>query len=229
MSSTILSTKVLSPSQKSLVINAGLRLVEYNAITVKRLDFELPKAHYDALIFTSQNAVKAYLEHLGKLPSTIKEGLGGMKEVFCVGKKTKSFLEENGFHVMASGQDAQELGKIISENHTGLHFLWPTGNQRRDELPRILNKEKIRFMEVTVYETVANPKKINTSFDGILFFSPSAVLSFTKNNPISGTAFCIGTTTADSVKEYTKNYSIATQPTVENVVVQAVKRFKGND
>ncbi len=220
---------MLSPSQKSLALNAGLRLVEYNAITVKLLDFELPKEHYDALIFTSQNGVKAYVEHLGQLPAHLREGWEGMKKVFCVGEKTKSLLEEHGFNVISSGRDATALGKNILENYDRLSFLWLTGNQRRDELPGMLNKKNIRFTEVTVYETVDNPKKIETSFDGILFFSPSAVLSFAKNNTISGIAFCIGTTTADSVKEYTANYSIATQPTIENVVVQAVKRLRSND
>ncbi|MEO0573275.1 MAG: uroporphyrinogen-III synthase [Bacteroidota bacterium] len=229
MSSTILSTKVLSASQKSLALNAGLRLVEYNAITVKPLDFKLPKGHYDTLLFTSQNGVKAYLEYLHALSSNRGKGLEGIRKVFCVGEKTKILLEDHGFHVMASGQDAKALGKIISENYSSHTILWLTGNQRRNELPEILNKKKISFTEVNVYETVSNPKKINTDFDGILFFSPSAVLSFAKNNTISGTAFCIGTTTADSVKKYTENYIIANKPTIENVLVQAVKRLNSND
>lgn len=220
---------MLSPSQKSLALNAGLRLVEYNAITVRLLDFTLPEEPYNAFIFTSQNGVRAYLNHLGKCPAPTEESLLGVKEAFCVGEKTKLLLEEHDFHVVVMEQNAKKLGENISKNYAGLHFLWLTGNHRRDELPLILNKRKIKFTEITVYETDVNPKKIDTSFDGILFFSPSAVLSFVQNNTISGTAFCIGMTTADSVKKYTDNYIIANKPTIENVLVQAVKRLNVND
>lgn len=225
---TVLSTKVLGPSQKSLALNAGLRLVEYNAISINHLNFKLPKEHFDALIFTSQNGVKAYLEHLKGLSSHGNQGVG-IKRALCVGEKTKWFLEENRFEVIAFAQNAEELGKTITKSYHGLKLLWPTGTQRRNEMPTMLKKGNVEFTELTVYETVANPKKLETTFDGILFFSPSAVSSFVQNNSISGTAFCIGNTTAEEVKKYTENYFVANKPTIENVLVQAVKRLNTND
>jgi uroporphyrinogen-III synthase len=53
---TILSTKKLSPSQKGLITNAGISLVEYNAIKIEFIPFEIPSTIENA-IFTSQNAV----------------------------------------------------------------------------------------------------------------------------------------------------------------------------
>ncbi|MEL6305878.1 MAG: uroporphyrinogen-III synthase, partial [Bacteroidota bacterium] len=57
---TVLSTKVLSPSQKELLLNAKVGFVEYNAIEIQFLEVSLPldESHY---IFTSKNAVKVFV------------------------------------------------------------------------------------------------------------------------------------------------------------------------
>jgi uroporphyrinogen-III synthase len=53
---SILSTKILTPSQKNLLINAGLSLIEYNAIQIEVV--ELPqkrhKDHYPHAIITAK-------------------------------------------------------------------------------------------------------------------------------------------------------------------------------
>jgi len=54
--STVLSTKKLAKNQRSLLLNAGLTLVEYNAIKIDFVPFEVPENIGNA-IFTSQNAV----------------------------------------------------------------------------------------------------------------------------------------------------------------------------
>ena len=216
---------MLSLSQKSLLLNAGLQLVEYNAITIQHVPFGIPDIPFDALIFTSQNALRSYLRHLKSNPLAQQK----TNEAFCVGEKTKSLLQENGFEMVYMANDAKELGKVISGKFSHLHFLWPVGNLRRDELPTLLEKERINFTEVTVYKTETNPKKFNGTFDGILFFSPSGVMSFMAKNTLSDMAFCIGNTTAEAVRKYTDNYIVANKPTVENVLVQAVKRLQVND
>ncbi len=218
MSSTILSTKILSPSQKSLLLNAGLQFVEYSAIKIEYLDFELPKDDFDAIIFTSQNGVHAFLD---KKENDSKMGL----KVFCVGEKTRSLLKEKGFQVVKTASSAEQLGDHICSEYPNLSFLLVAGNLRRDELPRKLKGHEIKFKEVIAYHTHLNPKSFDQDFDGVLFFSPSGVISFFEENQIKGTAFCIGETTAQALKKYTKNCIVANRPTVENVLVQAVKYF----
>ena len=58
---TVLSTKMLSPSQKELFLNSGLGLVEYDALKIEQLDVKIPFTHSN-YIFTSKNAVKAFLK-----------------------------------------------------------------------------------------------------------------------------------------------------------------------
>src|SRR6056297_1351940 len=106
---TVLSTKMLSLSQKELFLNSGLGLVEYDALKIEFLDVKIPLDHTN-YIFTSKNTVKVFLKQT--------DGLDRSKfHAFCVGDKTRSLLEENGVTVVESTQYASELGKIIVENY----------------------------------------------------------------------------------------------------------------
>ncbi len=55
---TVLSTKKLSESQRSLLLQAGIGLVEYDAIEIESVDFEVQSTVKNAII-TSQNTIKA--------------------------------------------------------------------------------------------------------------------------------------------------------------------------
>lgn len=215
---TVLSTKILTPPQKQLLLNSGLGLVEYDAIDIQFRDFEITD-EFDHLIFTSKNAVKSYTKRISsEKHSKIK--------AFCVGDKTHDLLNSTGFTVMEKEKNALELGKIIALNYKNDAFLFLSGNKRRNELPSILEKNNIRYKELVVYDTFLKPEKFERTFDGLLFFSPSGVTSFVqKNNLVETTCFCIGETTAQEAKKYTDKIIIAKKPTVENVLVQAIKEL----
>lgn len=228
MSSKVLSTKILSSPQRSLVLNAGLRLVEYNAINITYLNFELPKTPFDAYIFTSQNGVQSFTKQYAKSLSSTKKP-SNSKPVYCVGEKTKQLLEKNCFHVMEVADSAKELGERIVANPKKTSFLWIAGNRRRNELSELLNHHQITFNILIGYNTSLNPKSFKQYFDGVLFFSPSGVSSFFQKNEMTGTAFCIGQTTVEAVQKHTNSYHVANRATVENVIVQAVKHLQKND
>ena len=109
MNSTILSTKLLTPAQKELILNGKLRLVEYDAIRIESLRFE-PETDYDCAIFTSQNAVYSYMKRL-KANSTAIPNLS--TKAVCVGDKTKATLQTFGFEVLAFAPNAQALAEVI--------------------------------------------------------------------------------------------------------------------
>ncbi|MEM1339304.1 MAG: uroporphyrinogen-III synthase [Bacteroidota bacterium] len=225
---SILSTKVLTPAQKNLLIHSGLAFVEYPAITTEYLDVAIHSRPYDYCVFTSQQGVKAYINYVNN-PDANDQLEYGIK-AFCVGEKTRSLLREHAIEVVATGKNATALGEIISSTYNNYSFLLLSGNLRRDELPDILKKNTIKYKEILVYRTLLNPKKITSQFEGILFFSPSGVESFHKQNTLKGaTAFCIGETTASALKKYTDKIIIASKPTVENVIVKAVNHFATYD
>ncbi|HBC03198.1 MAG TPA: uroporphyrinogen-III synthase [Aequorivita sp.] len=212
---SVLSTKKLSPSQRELLINAGVSLVEYNAIKIEFVPFEVSE-NIDNAIFTSQNAVKAVMSY----------GLGD-RSCFCVGEKTKSLLEENGQNVIKMAEYASELGDYLAKNYKNDSFQFFCGNIRSDEIPSKLIENDIIFEEIEVYKTTLNPKKFERQFDAVLFFSPSGVRSFVSENKMNNSkAICIGTTTATEAKKYTENVVIANATTVESVIAKAVKLLK---
>ena len=215
----ILSTKKLLPNQKQFLLNANFCLVEADFI---KIDFQKNEieSKYDYLIFTSQNAVNSILSNENF--EYLKE-----KKCFCVGKKTKVLLEQNGFQVLQAFDYVEGLTPFLIINYSQNTFTFFSGNLRQDTLPVALQKEGIIFEEKQVYTTSLTPKKINSQPDGILFFSPSAVQSYLIENTISNEiCFCIGKTTAKEVKKTTKNVVIANQPTVENVIIQSINYFK---
>ena len=219
MSKAVLSTKKLLPNQRELLLNTGLGLVEIDFISIEPIDFEIQEIP-ENLIFTSKNAVKAIFDHERRQEMQ-------QKKIFCVGEKTADFLRKNNFEVVATAHSGARLGAIIAEKHKASEFLFFCGRKRNDDLPEILKKNNVQLSEVQVYDTQLTPKQVERVFDGVLFFSPSGVESFCFKNALFDTpAFCIGHTTASEAKKYTDNVIVASKPTVENVIVQAIKKLK---
>lgn len=212
---TVLSTKKLAESQRNLLLQAGIGLVEYHSIAIEPLDFKVKDPIENAII-TSQNTVNGLVDKRVKI-----------KNCFCVGEKTKALLEENGYKLKVMTNYGKELAEIIVKDFADEPFTFFCGNLRRDEIPQLLKENNVSFTEIEVYKTVLKPKKFERTFDGVLFFSPSAVESFTKENTLENTtAFCIGTTTAAEAEKYTNEIIIANKPTVKNVIVQVAKKLK---
>ena len=215
----ILSTKTLLDNQREALTNANLNVVEVDFIETKSQAFELNGIN-DNLIFTSQNAVQSFL--LDPKSEDLKT-----KNVFCVGLKTKILLSENGFNVIAYTGYAADLAEIITLIYANESYTFFSGNLRRETLPEALKEAKVKFNEIQVYETTLTPQKIETSVDAIMFFSPSAIESYLKENKIKNeTCFCIGTTTSSALEGITKNIVIADQPTIEDVIEEVIAEYK---
>lgn len=148
---TILSTKKLSESQKTLLENNVFSVASEDFIKTKNTDFKV-EVDKDFLIFTSQNAVKSVLSH--KNINQIKS-----KKCFCVGKKTKQLLEQSGFDVVHFSDYAAELAPVICSQYNKNSFIFFCGNLRRETLPEALKNNNISFTEIQVYETTLTPKK----------------------------------------------------------------------
>lgn len=216
---TILSTKILLSHQKQALLNAGFSVTEANFIKTENSDFDL-KGINDNLIFTSQNAAQSVLLHpkVEELKS---------KKVFCVGMKTKALLEENGFNVEVYLDYASDLAEIITLIYAKESYTFFSGNLRKETLPKALRAAKVNFNEIQVYETTLTPQKVKTPVDGILFFSPSAIGSYLKENKIKNEiCFCIGETTAEALEKITRNIIVADQPSVDNVIEDVIEEYK---
>ena len=215
----ILSTKKLGEDQKNLFLKSGFSLIDEDFIRISLLSFQI-KTQPTLLLFTSQNGVLSVLENekidvLNKIPA------------ICVGSQTRKLLEENNFKVLVSENYAEELAPIIQKNFSDEKIAFFAGNFRREILPDAMKKNNINFDEYLVYQNDFNSTKINANLDGVLFFSPSGIESYLKENKISDeTCFCIGKTTAERLKNLTKNIVIADEQTIESVIEKSIEYFR---
>lgn len=218
---TVLSTKKLLPNQRELLLNAGLSFVEYSAISIIPIDFEIPE-NAKNIIITSQHGAKAFINKAKELP-LLKERT--KMRFFVVGEKTTALLEKNDYKVTKTAQNGRDLAHFIAKNYKNKNFTYFCGNQRRDELPIILKEATIICNETVTYQTHINEQSFDQKFDGILFYSPSGVTAFAKANTISQ-AFCIGETTASEARKYTHNVIISNATRIESTIAKAVKTLK---
>jgi len=213
----IVSTKKLQPNQKQFLLNAGFAVVDADYIKTKSVDFALEDVK-ENLIFTSSNAVKSVADH----PKV--QGIR-RNPCFATAPKTAALLDEVGFTVIETADDAAQLGNIIHEKYADESFTFFCGNLRLETLPGWFGEWNIDYNEIAVYETKLTPISVSSP-DAILFFSPSGVESYlTKNEITDQVCFCIGDTTAKALESKTKNIIIANKPSVENVIIQCINYF----
>ena len=217
----ILSTRKLNDQQRKLFINAGFEVMDKDFIKIINVDFQV-KEIPSLLLFTSKNAVKSFAENknfpeLANIPAV------------CVGSKTAGLLTQNNIEVLAGRDCAEALRDEVLPDFKNEEIAFFSGNRRMGTLPEWLEKNRVRFTEYTVYETVLQPEKIEEPVQGILFYSPSGVESFLQSNQIKDEiCFCIGRTTAAALKGITESIVIADRPYTENVISRCISFFSGN-
>lgn len=174
------------------------------------------------VVFTSMNAVDAVTSQLKQQPDW---------KIYCLGGITKetvfNFFGEKS--VAGTAKNAKTLAeKIILAGETNEVFFF-CGDQRLDELPETLKANEIKVNEVVVYSTRLVPNFIVKNYDGIIFFSPSAVHSFFSENTIATNVvlFSIGTTTTATIKTYCTNKIITSEwPGKENMIDLVLDYYK---
>lgn len=172
-------------------------------------------------IFTSMNAVDAVAKHLKQKPKW---------KIYCIGNTTKELVNEHFGEeaIIGTASNAEELGDIIIRDKIN-HAVFFCGDQRRDELPGKLKQHDVITDEVVVYKTDETPVLISKKYNGVLFFSPSAVQSFFSINTVDKETqlFAIGSTTAKAIQQYNKNnVVISGMPGKENLVRQVIGYYK---
>jgi len=227
----ILSTRLLDDEftcelegEDILVDSLAFIKTEPVSATELRKKIQEALAMTTTVVFTSANAVEPV--------ASKKESQQLIQKIFCIGHSTKqSVVKYFGERSIAGVADnAKGLATaILDANVSELIFF--CGDQRRDELPALLKKHKVNVKEITVYTTIAIPEKIEKKYEAILFFSPSAVKSFFEYNlPGDQTVlFAIGNTTAEEIKNYSKNKIVVSDVPDANTLLQtAVTFFKNN-
>lgn len=225
----ILSTKILSRDTLDKASVNDIEIEEIPFITTEPIKDESLKTKLKGFlqqninaVFTSKNAVAAFDQIVNvELPW----------KIFCIGQSTrkavvKLFGEDK---IAGTADNAGALAdSILQEGEIKkVHFF--CGKQRREELPEKLTAGGVELEEIVVYDTRETPQKISRKhYDGILFFSPSAVKSFFSLNKLNEQVqvFAIGKTTADTIKKYSaRELIIAEMPAEENMADLVITHF----
>ena len=224
----ILSTKKISDSLIKDAAQKNICIDEINFIEtkenipaeIKNRISELSEQNILA-IFTSSNAVKV----VGKIVSPETNW-----KIYCIEPATKKTVETifPNSSIAATAKDAAELSEKIVKENSVKQIVFFCGNQRRDLLPSQLKNNGIEVEELVVYQTIETPQIISKKYDGILFFSPSAVRSFFAKNKLEATTqiFSVGKTTADEINFFSNNpIMISEIPASENLIAEVIKHF----
>ncbi|MCW3167646.1 uroporphyrinogen-III synthase [Chryseobacterium sp. 09-1422] len=200
----ILFTKNIDSELLSKELGGDISFDCVEVIQIENLNVEAFDLKDHSLIFTSLNGVKSFFENQFKPNEDF--ATKNYNKIYCVGEKTKKELRKNGFGTFKVLKNAETLSKFIIEHCQHEKFIHFCGNLAIDVLDKSLPLQNISYRKVTVYTTKEINPVIPEKYHAIVFFSPSGVRSFAKNNSLDNMLlFSIGETTSKELRKHTKS------------------------
>lgn len=176
-----------------------------------------------SLIFTSANGVKSFFQN-GFQPNedfTAKD----YNRIYCVGEKTKRELRKNGFGTFKVLKNADTLSKFIIKHCQHEKFLHFCGNIAINILDKELPLQNIQYKKVVVYHTEETHPLITEKYHAAVFFSPSGVRSFAKQNSFDDMMlFSIGETTSGELRKHTSKPVFTSEGNTLLSVLKLIKK-----
>jgi uroporphyrinogen III methyltransferase/synthase len=174
-------------------------------------------ASYDALLFTSANAVRFLAVRAEEIGSSALEDA---PPTACVGPITAEAARRAGYSVVLVPSDRRDAGGLLEAvskhwSPRGRRFLLPQAEEARPELAEGLRERGASVDEVTVYRTVAaevdadalREQLCGRRLDAITFTSPSTAEHFaalmndeSRKAAADCTVAAIGPVTADALR-----------------------------
>lgn len=224
----ILSTRNLN---RELVQKAGVQNIKIESISfIQNIPDVSTETAEEIKRYSTQKIVAVFTSiHAVEVVKSELSDIAPEWEIFCTGGATKEALLEL-FDEKAIAGTAKNAGGLAEKivQHPQLNpVVFFCGNQRLNDLPETLQAAGINVMELIVYQTVGTPVTISKHYQGILFFSPSAVHSFFSTNTISVSVvlFSIGKTTTATIESYCSNKVITSQWPGEANLVELVMEY----
>ncbi len=227
----ILVTRELDELSEIFAKKIGLDIVVSPVIRIEflantdTLAEQISDTNYDAIAFTSQNAVKAFSEIIFKEKIKVPQ-----VKFYAIGDSTARHLNLLDIEpLLPKNNDALELAGLILKDKNIKTVLLPCSEHHLEDLPEWLKRQNVQVRELICYSTILLKNKIEVhGIEGIVFMSPSAVKSFfSVNKEIDSIPiFTIGRTTADEVKRWTTNsVVIANRPDVSSIFEKVMEYF----
>lgn len=224
----ILLTKNIDSDLLSNELGNDISTECVEVITIENLQVEAFDLKNYSLIFTSLNGVKSFFNNGFKPNEDFTSR--NYNKIYCVGEKTKRELRKNGFGSFKVLKNAEMLSKFIIDNCVHEKFIHFCGNLAIDVLDKELPLQNISYKKVTVYNTEELNPVIPEKYHAIVFFSPSGVRSFAKNNSLENSLlFSIGETTSKELRKHIKAEIFTSKKnTLSNLLLVIKDTLKNN-
>lgn len=155
----------------------GVSLKDFRS---QRINF----ADYNAVIFTSRNAVDYFFKTAEEVRYNVPESL----KYFCISEAIAFYLQKYIVYrkrkVFTGKQTFQDLIPVLKK-HKDCKFLLPCSDIVSPNIKDLLDKEGFKYQCVVLYRTVCSDlsdlKDVN--YDVLAFFSPSGIKSLFQNFP----------------------------------------------
>ncbi|EJL75698.1 uroporphyrinogen-III synthase [Chryseobacterium populi] len=219
----ILFTKNIDPSVLSkelgehIAVNC-IEVIKTSPIKVNPFDLK----DY-SLIFTSVNGVTSFFQNHFKPNEDFTAR--NYNKIYCVGEKTKKELRKYGFGTFKVLKNAETLSRFIIGSCSQEKFLHFCGNLAIDVLDSDLPLQNIKYKKITVYHTEEINPLITEKYHAVVFFSPSGVRSFAKQNSLEDIMiFSIGETTSNELKKYTSHPIFTSEGNNMKTVLELIQK-----
>lgn len=223
----IVSTRKLTSEKVDELQAAGWKFMSHDFISkVIDIPADLPaESIHKHVVLTSITGVKAFLQIIKQLQLDSSN-----YTVYCISRGTKEYAAASGLNIKSTAPYASGLADEILRDGEVKEVTHVCSNIRRDELSDKLKKAGVAVQDVIAYSTEFTPVVIDSSYNALVFFSPSAVDSFLSLNSLQQVpCFCIGKTTADHAKQkgYQHTY-IADAPSEDILLKTIINHYSKN-
>lgn len=162
---------------------------------------------YTAVVFTAKTAIDHFFalceEFRITMPETMKyfcisEAVALYLQKYIVYRKRKIFFSSTG--------KMDGLSNALTK-HNKEKFIVPVSDVHTEDLTAVLDEKKINYTKAIMYRTVSNniTEEEILSYDMLVFFSPSGIVSLFKNAPHfkqdERAIGCFGASTAKAVRD----------------------------
>lgn len=189
---------------------------------------------HTAVIFTSRTAIDHFFRICDEVRVTVPEAM----KYFCITEAVALYLQKYIVYrkrkiFYGQGTFAQLMDVI--NKHKSEKFLVPLSDMHKAEIPKSLDKAKVKYTKAILYRTVSSDLSDlkDIYYDIIVFYSPSGIKSLFMNFPdfVQGDTkiAAFGPTTAKAVKDHKLRLDIQAPtpacPSMTQALDEFIKKF----
>jgi uroporphyrinogen-III synthase len=193
---------------------------------------------HTAIIFTSKTAI----DHFFRICEEMRVNVPDNMKYFCMNESTAFYLQKYIVYrkrkIFYGNGAFPELVDLLIK-HREEKFLIPLSDSHKPEIPKLLEKNKLKYTKATFYRNICSDlSDIGTvKYDILVFYSPSCIKSLLQNFPdfkqddVKIASF--GTATAKAVKDAGLRLDIQAPmpqaPSMTMALEQFIKEFNKNE